>query len=41
METANFYWTVIVGITAALWIGVQFIRRGTWRDNWTPLTLNR
>ncbi len=26
METANFYWTVIIGITAALWIGVQFIR---------------
>ncbi len=26
METANFYWTVIVGIAAATWIVVQFIR---------------
>ena len=26
MEAANFYWTVIAGLAAALWIVVQFIR---------------
>lgn len=26
METAKFYWTVIVGIVGAVWIGVQFAR---------------
>src|SRR3569832_2990998 len=26
METAKFYWTVVVGIVGAVWIIVQFIR---------------
>src|SRR3569832_3011129 len=26
METAKFYWTVVVGIVGAVWIIVQFVR---------------